>query len=256
MILTNRGSPIADFFAVRPAPSPLDLLWVNRANVQGAESICGYLDFVGQMPDCKANSRHRNQGSCSHSIALRHIAESSPVREPSGFSPRRVYRPGGITSVFCAKCGTTVNDGAGFCNACACSGGRRARRHQRIQSLRGPTLFNIIGALTYLGGLITGIIFLAVAPYNKDPFVRFHAFQSIFLSLAYIVVSIVLGAVFGMFFAAGAGFLWSLLTLAISLVRLAFLLLWLFMMYKAYNNERFSLPIIGPLAASVRFFPS
>lgn len=34
-----------------------------------------------------------------------------------------------------------------------------------------------------------------------------------------------------------------------SLVRLAFFLLWLFMIYKAYNNERFPLPIIGPLAA-------
>jgi uncharacterized membrane protein len=41
------------------------------------------------------------------------------------------------------------------------------------------------------------------------------------------------------------GFFWSLF----SMVRLAFLLLWLFLMYKAYNKERFSLPVIGPLAA-------
>jgi len=47
----------------------------------------------------------------------------------------------------------------------------------------------------------------------------------------------------------GLGFLWSLIALALSLLRLAFLLLWLFMMYKAYNNERFLLPVIGPLAA-------
>ena len=79
---------------------------------------------------------------------------------------------------------------------------------------------------------------------------RFHAFQSIFLSLAYIVFAIVWGAIYGMFFIAGLGFLWSLLTLAVSLVRLGFLLLWLFMMFRAYSNERFSLPIIGPLAAS------
>ncbi len=151
---------------------------------------------------------------------------------------------------FCAKCGTSINDGAGFCNACGAPAGGAAAPPAYSGPSAAPLSSNIIGALTYLGGLITGIIFLAVAPYNKDPFVRFHAFQSIFLSLAYIVFSIVLGAVFGMFFAAGAGFLWSLLTLAISLVRLAFLLLWLFMMYKAYNNERYSLPIIGPLAAS------
>jgi uncharacterized membrane protein len=75
--------------------------------------------------------------------------------------------------------------------------------------------------------------------------VRFHAFQSIFLSVVYVAISILWGAVFGMLSFVEMGFFWSLF----SLVRLAFLLLWLFMMYKAYNKDRFSLPIIGPLAA-------
>jgi uncharacterized membrane protein len=61
---------------------------------------------------------------------------------------------------------------------------------------------------------------------------------------------IVWSAVFGVFFVVGLGFFWSLIALSLSVVRLAFFLLWLFLMYKAYNNERFSLPIIGPLAAS------
>jgi uncharacterized membrane protein len=151
---------------------------------------------------------------------------------------------------FCAKCGTSLSDGAGFCNNCGAQAGGATPPPTYSGAQSAPLSSNIVGALTYLGGLITGIIFLAVAPYNKDPFVRFHAFQSIFLSLAYIVFAIVWGAIFGMFFVAGLGFLWSLLTLAVSLVRLGFLLLWLFMMFKAYNNERFSLPIIGPLAAS------
>jgi uncharacterized membrane protein len=100
--------------------------------------------------------------------------------------------------------------------------------------------------LAYLVGFITGIIFLAIEPYNKDPFVRFHAFQSIFLSVVYIAFSIVWGAIFGTLFLMGnMGFLFSLF----ALIRLAFLALWLLMMYKAYNKERFSLPIIGPLAA-------
>jgi len=104
---------------------------------------------------------------------------------------------------------------------------------------------NVAAALAYLVGFVTGIVFLAIEPYNKDPFVRFHAFQSIFLSVAYIAFSVVWGVVFGMLFFLNLGFLWSLL----ALVRLAFLLLWLFTMYKAYKNERFSLPVIGPLAA-------
>jgi uncharacterized membrane protein len=151
---------------------------------------------------------------------------------------------------FCAKCGTSLDDGAGFCNKCGSPAGGATPPPTYSGPQSAPLSSNIVGALTYLGGLITGIIFLAVAPYNKDPFIRFHAFQSIFLSVAYIVFSIAWGIVFGTFFAAGLGFLWSLIALTGSLVRLAFLLLWLFMMYKAYNNERFSLPIIGPLAAS------
>jgi uncharacterized membrane protein len=151
---------------------------------------------------------------------------------------------------FCAKCGTSLSDGAGFCNNCGAPSAGPAPQSASFTPQPAGLSSNIVGALTYLGLLITGIIFLAVAPYNKDPFVRFHAFQSIFLSLAYIVFSIVWGAIFGMFFVAGLGFLWSLIGLIASLVRAAFVLLWLFMMFKAYNNERFSLPIIGPLAAS------
>ena len=152
---------------------------------------------------------------------------------------------------FCAKCGTSVNDGAGFCNNCGAPAGGATSPPAYTGPQSAPLSSNIAGALAYLGGFITGIIFLAVAPYNKDSFVRFHAFQSIFLSVAYIVFSIVWGMIFGIFFAVvGLGFLGSLLALTATLVRAAFLLLWLFMMFKAYNNERFSLPVIGPLAAS------
>jgi uncharacterized membrane protein len=108
---------------------------------------------------------------------------------------------------------------------------------------------NVAAALTYLVGFITGIIFLVIEPYNKDPFVRFNAFQSIFLSIAYIVFSMVWGVLFGMLLVASLGFMFSLIALALRLVELAFFLLWLFLMYKAYKNERYLLPIIGPLAA-------
>ena len=44
---------------------------------------------------------------------------------------------------------------------------------------------NVASALCYLLGLITGIIFLVLTPYNRNPVVRFHAFQSIFLNVAW-----------------------------------------------------------------------
>src|SRR6476661_9587643 len=54
---------------------------------------------------------------------------------------------------------------------------------------------NIACALCYLLGLLTGILFLVLEPYNKNRLIRFHAFQSIFLNIAWIAVYIALGIV-------------------------------------------------------------
>jgi uncharacterized membrane protein len=148
-----------------------------------------------------------------------------------------------------------MSDGAAFCGACGTNVANAASGAPMVNPVpvSGPQASgltsNVAGALSYLAGFITGIIFLAIDPYKNDSFVRFHAFQSIFLSVAYIAFSIVWGIIFGTLFLASLGFLWSMIALISSLIRLAFLLLWLFMMYKAYNNERYLLPIIGPMAA-------
>ena len=61
---------------------------------------------------------------------------------------------------------------------------------------------NAAGALAYLAGIVTGILFLVIDPYKSDRFVRFHAFQSLFFNVAWIalwiawaIVGLVLGAV-------------------------------------------------------------
>ena len=50
---------------------------------------------------------------------------------------------------------------------------------------------NVIAALTYLLGFVTGIIFLFLEPYNQDEFIRFHARQSIGFSVAWFAIEIV-----------------------------------------------------------------
>jgi uncharacterized membrane protein len=45
------------------------------------------------------------------------------------------------------------------------------------------------------------------------------------------------------------GFLWSILSLISTLIALGAFLYWLFLMYKAYNNERYMIPVLGDLAA-------
>ncbi len=103
---------------------------------------------------------------------------------------------------------------------------------------------NVAGLLTYLVEFITGILFLVPEPYKRDRFVRFHAFQSIFLSAAWLVIYIALEIVLSVL----PGVLWWLASLLFSLVSLGLFLLVLFLMYKAYNNEKFKLPIVGELA--------
>ena len=106
---------------------------------------------------------------------------------------------------------------------------------------------NVAAALCYLLGVLTGVLFLVIEPYSRNRVIRFHAFQSIFTWLAAIVVGMVLSMVSYVFVAVPfiGWLIYILLWTAFSLGTLA---LWLFLMYKAYNKERFVLPVIGPWA--------
>jgi len=106
---------------------------------------------------------------------------------------------------------------------------------------------NMAGALCYLFGFITGILFLVLAPYNQNRNVRFHAFQSIFLNVAWIVLWIVVGIVSAAFHY--IPILGALISGVLYLiVSLGGLIVWLYMMFKTYNGDRIALPVIGPMA--------
>ncbi len=93
---------------------------------------------------------------------------------------------------------------------------------------------NLAAALSYLLGFITGIVFLLVEKENK--FVRFHAMQSTITFAGLFVVTVVLGAIpiLGWIL---SFFLW-----------LATLVLWLVLLIKAFQGEKFKLPIVGDVA--------
>jgi uncharacterized membrane protein len=161
---------------------------------------------------------------------------------------------------FCAKCGAQLNAGSGFCGACgaAVSGqsvtptpgaaSAPASAGAPAGTSTGMTN-NVAGALCYILGIITGIIFLVIDPYKSNRFVRFHAFQSIFFWVACFGFWMIWSYLFvTMLFTPGLG-MWGLISLVGLIVRLAMFAAWVFLMYKAYNNEEFKLPIIGDLAA-------
>jgi uncharacterized membrane protein len=93
---------------------------------------------------------------------------------------------------------------------------------------------NLAGALTYVLGPITGILFLVLEKESK--FVRFHAMQSTITFVALFVISLVLGMI---------PILGWLLLLPFQLL---VLVLWIFLMFKAFKGEKFKLPTIGDMA--------
>jgi uncharacterized membrane protein len=163
---------------------------------------------------------------------------------------------------FCANCGSAVTDGAAFCAGCgkavgtspqpvaiAQSGGAAvAVQPVAAQPAATGLTSNVAAALAYILGFITGIVFLVLEPYKHDRFVRFHAMQSILYSAAGIVFrigwSILVSAVVEV--SGWAGLVLVPVGLVISLSLFGF---WIFLMYQAYSNRDFHIPIIGAIAA-------
>lgn len=97
---------------------------------------------------------------------------------------------------------------------------------------------NIAGALCYILGWITGIVFFLLEKENR--FVRFHAMQSI---VTFLPLTVLIWIIRGLFFWVPV-MSWAIL----SLIWILTLILWLILMIKAYQGELFKLPIVGDFA--------
>jgi len=93
---------------------------------------------------------------------------------------------------------------------------------------------NAAGALAYVT-VIPAIIFLLVEPYNKSSYIKFHAWQSVFLTVAFFAVSIVaIIPILG----------WLIAIIGIPVLLIA----WIICLVNALQGKRFKLPWIGNLA--------
>jgi uncharacterized membrane protein len=108
---------------------------------------------------------------------------------------------------------------------------------------------NMAGLLCYVPCCI-GLVFSIVAAIveKQSRFVRFHAFQSLLLHGAAIVVGIGLQVVNAVLAVAGLGIVGLLISLVGMLVGFGLLGLSVFLMIKANANEEIELPVIGPMA--------
>lgn len=129
---------------------------------------------------------------------------------------------------FCAKCGAPMPDPGQGAPPPAVAVVQSAGMEE-----------NVAAMLCYPLGWLTGVLFLVIDPYKSNRNIRFHAFQSIFLSVATFALFIVLSIISAII---------HFLALLMPLVSLCIFGLTIFLMYKCYNKEKVVLPIIGPLA--------
>jgi len=135
---------------------------------------------------------------------------------------------------FCASCGAQMADNAAACPACGKAGAAAAGGGGAAPVASGGLADNVAGALAYVT-IIPAIIFLVMEPYNKNKFIRFHAFQCLFMAGAAFAISIIaIIPILG----------WIVFIVGY----LGLLVGWILCVVKAYGNEKFKLPLIGDLA--------
>jgi uncharacterized membrane protein len=163
---------------------------------------------------------------------------------------------------YCNTCGAQIADGATVCAACA---GRTAAPPQPGYTtvpgytsapvagspapgdvavgggVAGGMTDNVAGLLAYFT-IIPAIVFLIIEPFNRNRFVRFHAWQSVFFNIAWIVLWV------GLRIIAHIPFLGWLTVIGWPLVMLAGFIVWLILVLKAYQSQMFKLPTIGDMA--------
>ena len=95
---------------------------------------------------------------------------------------------------------------------------------------------NIAAALSYIISPFTGIVFFIVE--KDDKFVRFHAFQSILFGIASYIIWFITTSLMALL----VGFV------LVPLVSIAMFIFYALLMWKAYNNEMYELPVLGKIA--------
>lgn len=142
--------------------------------------------------------------------------------------------------VFCKSCGAEIVGNAEFCAKC---GARTSASAVGKNKTSMGLDENVEGALCYVLGFITGIIFLVMEKDSK--FVKFHAIQSIILFLALWIFNMVISSILIATFSYS---MWGIVGMFSTLISLVMLIIWIMMILKAYQGEKFKLPIVGDIA--------
>ncbi|MBI4406465.1 DUF4870 domain-containing protein [Candidatus Micrarchaeota archaeon] len=122
----------------------------------------------------------------------------------------------------------------------------KAAKVSKPKEGRSTSDSNLLGALAYLLGILTGIILYLAKP--QDKYVKYHATQSILLTIVVWLIIVIIGAAFTVL-AASNPVLWGTVGFGlIGLIELAAIILFLFSIWKAYSGEKHKLPFVGEMS--------
>ena len=143
---------------------------------------------------------------------------------------------------FCCQCGQSVGGRDAYCGVC---GARQpSAPTPAVEYLNGisPRTASLLCYIPILGWIVA-IIVLASARFRQDTRVRFHAFQGLYLFVAWLIVDWVLGPMFTFAF-------WGapLHHAFPGLLKAVIFGAWVFMIIKTSHDEMYKLPILGELA--------
>lgn len=152
---------------------------------------------------------------------------------------------------FCVQCGARVGDADRFCVKCGApqkvTPGARAAGPQPVSDPFAGISGRTASLLCYVPwvGWIAAIVVLASHRFRTDAQVRFHAFQGLYIFVAWLMVEWVVSP-----FMYASDFLIGLPFhhLGVHLLQLAIFVAWIFMMIKVSHDENYKLPVLGDLA--------
>jgi uncharacterized membrane protein len=135
--------------------------------------------------------------------------------------------------ISCTQCGAQMPENSVYCPDC----GYAISVTTTSLGTTGGIRDNIAGALAYVI-LVPALIFLLVEPYKKNRFIRFHSWQSVFLGITVFFIGLLLLTMLG--------HLIMMLLLVVFLLGCS--ILWVLLLVKALQGEKFKIPLLGDLA--------
>ena len=142
----------------------------------------------------------------------------------------------------CPDCAAQMPNSAAFCPGC----GRSMLTQPVARQKLGVLSENLLGAMTYFT-FLPALAFLLLDPYRKNSFLRYHSVQCLLFWLVSMAATVLVRLlVWLLMFIPIVGPLFE--GLLVTIAALAALFTWIVLLVKAFQGERFRLPVIGDLA--------